>query len=157
MVDLRILTPTNATRTDDDWHMVISGNTANLILSGFVWLGTVRTLEHNPSWKPHQPERFFGVKHTNDHGTDYVQNHETKAEAYRALFEAASDADQVAIRDWYRAGFGAYGPPSIFWPDPDVNLAHPGRWGELYDPEFTFLNLNSVPLEWNGLSKGKPV
>ncbi len=145
-----------ADRTSDGWHLVISGNSVDVVLGGCVWIGQLRTLERNFSWGNAPQSRFNQAATQNDYGVDYVVNHRTVNETYPVTFDAATDADGAALLAWAQATWGG-ALASVFWPDPAVADALLVRVPPQFEQTLQFLDWRSVAFTFPVLSKGKPV
>lgn len=156
-MDLRIGTPTGATRTSNVWTVDITGNSINVIAGGLMWLGQLRSFDRNLVWNATDEETAHVDITPNVYGTDYVVDYETASGGATVAFDDATDADRNALKAWQRSTHGG-ALPSFFWVDPTVQTSGLiGRWPRKYSALFQFLNLNKVPLTFTGLTKGKPV
>lgn len=157
IIDLRIGTPTNATRTSNVWNMVWTSNSVNVTLGGLPWLsGPVRAFDRSFLWNPKESETHAEDEKVNEYGTRNITDLLSSVRQFSCVFGIATDTDRAALRAWYQACHGR-ALPSLFWPDPSINDAYVGTWQKTYGADLTFLNLNNVPLVFDELSKGIPL
>ena len=145
---------TFASSTSAVWHLVISGNAANVILGGCLWLGTYRTLAHNYVMGFREITDQPGpAPQVNDYGVEYLVNLGVQVRTFEGEFRASGDVAD-ALLAWSQDGRHR---PTLFWPDPSVNDAFIGHWVEAYTRQREWLTRSSISLRFRELSKGKPV
>lgn len=134
------------------WNLVISGNAANVILGGGLWLGAKRTLDRNFRYEFHEIGEQPGPEVTNEYGVDYTPNLRTLVRRLQCEF-AATATGRAQLKAWFEDGRKR---PCFFWPDPSVNDAYIGKWATTYDVT-RGVNVSTLSMEFAELSKGKPV
>jgi hypothetical protein len=132
------------------WNLVISGNAANVILGGCIWLGTYKELDRNFRYSFREIEDARGVGHENEYGTEYLVPYDTINRRFQCSF-ATSDTGAEQLRLWQRDGRWR---PCLFWPDPSVNDAYIGRWETGLSLERHYPNYNPTSLVFRELGKG---
>lgn len=156
------LTALSGTRTSTVWNLVISGNSANVVLGGCVAIyGPKRTFAgsavgDNFTWDFHERETAYLTETANVYGSVFIQDYETVTRQIEVTINAASETGLAAFRDWFRANHGRVGA-SLFWPDPAVTDAYLGRWQATFDVTHHHPRFKPFTLVFDELSKGKPV
>ncbi len=151
---------TTAQKTSTTWNLVIVGNSVNVTLGGAIALyGPKTTFLNNMSgsnfaWEYHEKESHAKVEKANEYRSRFILDCLTRERSIEILMRA-NDAGKTAITAWFRGAHGG-ALPSLFWPDPNVNDALLGTWGDL-DVLNMCTGYRPITLTFTELSKGMPL
>ncbi len=151
---------TGAQKTSTTWNLVISGNSVNVTLGAAIALyGPKTSFLNNMSgdnfaWEYHEKETHAKVEKKNEYLSRFIVDLLARERAIEILMRC-NDAGKAAITAWYRATHGG-ALPSLFWPDPNINDALFGTWGDL-DVMNMSGNYRPIQLTFTELSKGIPL
>lgn len=155
ILDLSILTPTDATRLDDVWALHFS-NSVDVELGGGVYLYTKRELTpEDLQWSFRYSKQHARSDTPNEYLMRYILDYETQVRGFDAVIRCPlSQRDE--IEEWFDSVCVG---PGLLWPFPDVNDAYVGTWGDRFDAQQIgeFTDYYDVTIPFTELSKGKPV
>lgn len=161
VTDLALVEPNGSARTATSWTFAFGCSTANLQLGGAIAIYSPRTelTVGDFQWGGTDSRTFYGVEHENEYGVRYRQVRDTMRRSV-SLVKLATQADLDALKNWFDASSGKYGP-AFLWPDPDVRDGYVGSLQEKFDctrvAPTALGTVYSVALQFDELSKGKPV
>lgn len=158
-VDLSVLEPDAAKRTDSVFTIDVTSNSANLIMGGAVLLyGPKRTFtDRDWHWGFTRGQEGKNIVHENDHGTDLVYPRRTM-KRHTVLQTLATDDEAEDLELWADANFGN-GLPGFLWPVPDKypGRAMFGRLESVNTQQTEYDDAVSMAITFSEISKGKPV
>lgn len=143
------------TRTSTVFNLVISGNSANVILGGAAFGYGQRRLLDAVQWGFKYRKRQAVVQSTNEYLSRYRVNLSTNARVLdcRALAEPEEVKD---LEDHYDDCRGAF-LPGLLWPQLAELDAYIGTWEAFEAQQQEGKFLYDVAMQFEELSKGKPV
>lgn len=156
VVDLALAQPTALTRTSTVWNLVVSGNTANLILGGAAFLFTPKRTLDAIQWGIGYRKTQHVRETMNQYGGRYRVNFRTNTRELDCVARVeAGDLDD--LENWYDANAGLT-DPGLLWVQRDELDAYIGTWQEVFEARQVGQTFQyDVSMQFSELSKGKPV
>lgn len=145
----------DATRTDEVWNIVISGNSRDIVLGGAIAIyGPKRTLTQNIEWGYTEFEQQHVVSHENVYGKRLTYDLQSYSRRVEARFDVVSNAQRELLRDWFQLDHGS-ARPSLLWLDTDdATTGYFGTWQDEQSIVHRFRGVNDMAVTFLELSKG---
>lgn len=135
------------------WRLAIIGaNAANVKIGEFVALSHKRTLNPNISWGAARQDERPVIENVTDYLVSTIYDLGVTRRSIAGELDT-SDAGLADIRTWWEDTRGR-ARPFLLIPDEDVNEAWFVRWAGNLNPTLVLTDRNTIPLEFQEVSRG---